>query len=203
MKASDLEGSPGHADFPTTTIAISLLVGFTFMLITEQLLPGAHPHIPVSRSPSTVEFDEDAGLGVLEGSFFANAPATTRIVTGDGSKVSVSGKDSASTLGLVLHALSSGHGLAIGSTVFAEAHSSQVILSAFIIHRGMTITCVCHLLTRTTYSIHCACLDDIFVSKQGRSVRLKEGPRDVQHRYACLCDPRLPFPVGFPVYRWR
>jgi hypothetical protein len=201
MKASDREGSSGHADFPTTTIAISLLVGFTFILITEQLLPGAHPRIPVFRPPSTIESDEDAELKELEGSLFVNAPAITRTVSGDGSKVSVSGKDSALILGLVLHALSGG--LAMGSTTVAEARSSRVIPSALIVHRGTTTTRICHLLTRTAYSIHCACPNDLFVSKRSKSGGLQEDPRDIQHRYACLCGPRRPFPLVFPVRRWR
>ena len=145
IKTNNPEGSLGYGDFPTTTIAISLLVGFTFTLVTEQLLPGPYSPVPESRSPSTV----DAGVELEDLKVFVSASAprhpTTRTVTGDGSKISVSvpvsGKSFALALGLVLHALSDG--LALGSSIVAGTKSQQVIAGALVIHKGMTVTRVC------------------------------------------------------------
>jgi len=155
------ESSSGHAHFPTTTVAISLLVGFMFMLTTEQLLPGAHPrsgpHIPTSGLPSpkdsTVEFDADVELGELEGdsaqsphhtapgsaSTSVQRPATPRTATGDGLKIPISGKGFTLTLGLVLHALSDG--LALGSSIVSDPGSQElslVVFAALIIHKAPT-----------------------------------------------------------------
>ena len=150
------------------TVAISLLAGFTFMLVIEQLLPGAHshsgPHIPDSSSlspkASTVEFDADLELGELEGesvrsprpttprsiSTGAQRPGTPRTITGDGHNIRVSGKGFTLTLGLVLHALSDG--LALGSSIVSGAGSQQlslVIFVALIIHKGVMATHVCRM----------------------------------------------------------
>ena len=146
IKANNPEGSLGYGDFPTTTIAISLLVGFTFTLVTEQLLPGPYSPVPKSRSPSTV----DAGVELEDLKVFVSASAprhpTTRTVTGDGSKISVSvpvsGKSFALALGLVLHALSDG--LALGSSIVADADSGVVIFGVLAFLRGMTAIHVCH-----------------------------------------------------------
>ena len=144
-KARKPGGSSEHADFPTTTIAVSLLVGFTFMLVTEQLLPGAHSHMPMSHtfSPraSTVEFDADAELGEVGRPATASdlRSPTTRTIASDGLKVS--GKGFTLTLGLVLHALSDG--LALGSSIVAGTKSQQIIAGALVIHKGMTVTRVC------------------------------------------------------------
>ena len=58
------------------TMTISPLVGLAFTLVTEQLLPGAHSHIPISRLLS---------------------PSPTQTATGDGLKVSVLGNGFALT----------------------------------------------------------------------------------------------------------
>jgi zinc transporter ZupT len=147
IKANNPEGSLGCDDFPATTIAISLLVGFTFMLITEQLLPGPYSPVPVSRSPSTV--DADVGPEELKGFVSASAPRhpATRTVIGDGSKisisvpVSVSGKGFALVLGLVLHALSDG--LALGSSMVADADSGVIVFGVLAFLRGMTAIRIC------------------------------------------------------------
>ena len=129
------------------------------MLVTEQLLPGAHSHsvphtlAPGSPSPkgSTVEFDADVELGELEGDSTqpstttgAQRPITPRTTAGDGFKIPTSGKGFTLTLGLVLHALSDG--LALGSSVASGTQSqelSYVIFAALIIHKGAPAACVC------------------------------------------------------------
>ena len=133
------------------------------MLVTEQLLPGAHSHSgsyippsgPISPKASTVEFDADVELGELEGdsvrsprpatprsaSTSAQRPATPRTVTGDAFKIPTSGKGFTLTLGLVLHALSDG--LALGSSIVSGEKSQElslVIFAALIIHKGMSTT---------------------------------------------------------------
>jgi len=155
-EANESKGSSEHAHFPTTTVAISLLVGFMFMLVTEQLLPGAHSHSgshtlgPASLSPkaSTLEFDADMELGGLErdsarsprpASTSTQRPNTSRNAAGDGLKIPISGKGFTLTLGLVLHALSDG--LALGSSIVSDGGShelSLVIFSALIIHKAPT-----------------------------------------------------------------
>jgi zinc transporter 9 len=142
IKANNPEGSSGHADFPTTTIAISLLVGFTFMLVAEQLLPGARFHTPTSRlfSPGTSIFDFDADAELRDVGRSARTcdlhPPAIRTSTGDGSTISTSGEGFTTTLGLVLHALS--HGLAIGSSVVADVSSGTFITQMIVVHKGVT-----------------------------------------------------------------
>jgi len=169
IETSESEGSSGRVHFPTTTVAISLLFGFMFMLVTEQLLPGAHshsgPHIlgsgSLSPKASTVEFDADLELGDLEEdsarsphpttprspSSSAQRLATPRAITGDGFKVPISGKGFTLTLGLVLHALTDG--LALGSSIVSDTGSqdlSLVIFAALIIHKGVTLVHVCRVI---------------------------------------------------------
>lgn len=150
------------------TIAVSLLVGFTFMLVTEQLIPGAHshsgPHIHGSGSPSpkgsTIEFDADVELGELEDSTLsphppalrsastsAQRPATPRTSSEDALKIPLSGTGLTLTFGLVLHALSDG--LALGSSVVSDSGSqdlSLVIFAALVIHKGMETLSFCVML---------------------------------------------------------
>ena len=136
-----------------------------FMLITEQLIPGAHPHSgphlhgssSLSPKDSTIEFDVDMELGELgdsprsphpptprSASTSAQRPAPPWTATGDGPRTQVSGKGLTLTLGLVLHALSDG--LALGSSIVSDAgsrDSSLVIFAALVIHKGATTLSVC------------------------------------------------------------
>lgn len=156
IEASDSGDSPTHTHFPGTTIAVSLLVGFMFMLVTEQLLPGAHSY-PGLLSPkdSTVEFDADVELGELEEEPTRSAhPTTPRSAStsaqhlttprGDGLSFPVSGKGFALTLGLVFHAFSDG--LALGTSIISDAGSqdlSLVIFAALVIHKGTIALHIC------------------------------------------------------------
>ena len=147
IKASNPDGSSGCADFPATTIATSLLVGFTLMLVTEKLLPGAHFHIPASRpissSASTVEFDADAELRDVERSARTCDlhPPAIRTATGDGPTVPVPEKEFAITLGLVLHALFDG--LALGSSAVVNPPSKALIIQVLAIYKGVTAIRAC------------------------------------------------------------
>ena len=168
VESNESGGSSGHAHFPATMIAVSLLVGFMFMLFTEQLIPGAHSHSGLqiygsnSLSPknSTVEFDADVELGELEqdptrsphpttpgsASTSAQRSATPRAATGDGFRIPISGKGFTLTLGLVLHALSDG--LALGSSIVSDTGSqdlSLVIFAALVIHKGTMASIYCRM----------------------------------------------------------
>lgn len=167
--ASESEDSSGRMHFPTMTVAISLLVGFMFMLVTEQLLLGAHSHSgpfitgsgSLSPKASIVEFDADMELGEVEGdsgrsprstaprsaSTSAQRPAIPRAATVDGFEITTSGKGFTLTLGLVLHALSDG--LALGSSIVSDTGSQElslVVFTALIIHKGMEAIRACHMI---------------------------------------------------------
>ena len=220
-------GASSRGDhFPAMTIAVSLLVGFTFMLITEQLIPGAHshsgPHIHGSSSPSpkgsTIEFDADVELGELEDSSRSPHPTaprpastsaqrpTTPRTSGDGFTIPLSGKGLTLTLGLVLHALSDG--LALGSSIVSDPGSqdlSLVIFAALAIHKGMAtpgVRTMIKTLNRMVYSTDCARSDNLFTGERGKSSRLQEIPRNLQRFYTHRCSPHLPFPVVLPLCGW-
>lgn len=135
------------------------------MLVTEQLLPGAHSHSAPSTSdlgslsPKTFTIEFDMELGELEedsgrsprpttsrsASTSAQRPATSRTAAGNVSTVSTSAKGFALTLGLVLHALSDG--LALGSSIVSDPDSQElslVIFAALAIHKGTMAIRVCH-----------------------------------------------------------
>lgn len=155
IEASKLGASSGHGHFPATTIAVSLLVGFMFMLVTEQLIPGAHSHsVPhmhgsnwLSPKDSVIEFDVDLELGELENptqslhptaSTSTQCPTTHGTADGDRFRTPVLGKALNLTLGLVLHALSDG--LALGSSIVSDSGSQELSLAVFaalVIHKGM------------------------------------------------------------------
>ena len=146
--------SSGRKSFPATAIAISLLVGFMFMLVAEQLLPSAHSHSGVyanapgllSPGNSTVEFDAEVELGeVHEDSTRSPRPADIqpptahRTAAEDWIKFPITSKGFTLTLGLVFHALSDG--LALGSSIVSDAGSqdlSLVIFVTLVIHKGTT-----------------------------------------------------------------
>lgn len=201
-----------------------------FMLVTEQLLPGAHSHpgsfIPgsglLSPKASTVEFDADIELGEpgedsgrspratmqRSASTSAQRPTTPRSATVDGFKIPTPGKGLALTLGLVLHALSDG--LALGSSIASDTGSqelSSVIFAALIIHKGMTTIRFCRMsgiyLTRMAYSAHRTRPHDLFVGEWDKPDRLQKFPRDIQRLYTYRRHPHLFLLVALPVRGWR
>ncbi|TFY52308.1 hypothetical protein EVJ58_g10091, partial [Rhodofomes roseus] len=139
LAESSSSSSSGHAELPTTAIALSLLGGFTFMLLVEQFLsPHSHtsPALPTSQphtrkpsladGPSTVEFDAELELSQLEraeGIAFGSGDggAAARRVHRRSDSVSGDGEGKARavplTLGLVMHALADG--LALGSSALS------------------------------------------------------------------------------------
>lgn len=145
------------AELPTTTIALSLLVGFSLMLLVEQL-SGSHSHAdspgdgvprttaegPKSRAGGNqAEFDVE--LGELEDE--QGIPRQTRSrsqspVRGRENDISTPPKQRPLTLtiGLVIHGLADG--LALGASALATADStaasdlSFVVFLALAIHKG-------------------------------------------------------------------
>ncbi|OCH88451.1 hypothetical protein OBBRIDRAFT_795219 [Obba rivulosa] len=153
------------SEFPASTVALSLLVGFTFMLLVEQLHSAhSHDHMPIpstslngnesgAHKPSSVPFTDgevefDVELGELEssegiphatGQAMAESPATS---DRDGKK-----RVYPLTLGLVMHALADG--LALGSSALSHpepgandsilpSELSVVVFLALVIHKAPT-----------------------------------------------------------------
>lgn len=138
-----------HTDgLPTTRIALCLVIGFTLMLIIEQLIsPHSHSpndsmslpkNMPFHDSTSDVEFD--AGLGDIDlGSAsdrHRNAPPIPNAVEASADTE----RAFALLLGLVIHG--SADGLALGVAHIAGSSSgginalSFVVFFALILHKG-------------------------------------------------------------------
>ncbi|KAF8073876.1 Zinc/iron permease [Lyophyllum atratum] len=146
---------------PTTTIALSLLFGFTFMLIIEQLVsPHAHSHShhqtdnlslhtvksDSNKKPMDVEFD--AELGDLEreegidhaGYMQPETPVPLAMPSNE--TVDATSRAFPLTFGLVVHGLADG--LALGASSLAKSESggssslSWIVFLALIIHKAPT-----------------------------------------------------------------
>ncbi|EMD40037.1 hypothetical protein CERSUDRAFT_112260 [Gelatoporia subvermispora B] len=153
-------------EFPASIVAFSLLMGFTFMLLLEQL-HSPHSHSHPSPSPifpnghesgatrSTVAFTDtevefDVELGDLERS--EGIPPATDHVAAKAPTTSDSGSKKRAyplTLGLVIHALADG--LALGSSALSRPSTepgatesllpselSIVVFLALLIHKAPT-----------------------------------------------------------------
>ncbi|KAJ7095702.1 Zinc/iron permease [Mycena belliarum] len=130
---------------PTSTIALALIVGFTFMLAVEQLVaPHAHGHahggntLPLHAVGATVEFD--AGLGEGEepqgqGHGFLQVDADERAARARAYPL---------TFGLITHGLADGLALGVSALASASeapgAHNdlSLIVFLALIIHKAPT-----------------------------------------------------------------
>ena len=148
-----------HKDgLPTDRIALCLVIGFTLMLIIEQLIsPHSHGHSPNdSTSPipnrpsfrdstSEIEFDAelgDIGLGnPLDRRL--NPPSTpnssnTLEASADGERAF------ALLLGLVIHGIADGFALGIAHVTGSSSGSanalSLVVFFALILHKGKSMT---------------------------------------------------------------
>lgn len=127
------ESEAGHV--PTSTIALSLLAGFTFMLLTEQLLsPHEHSQPPLSASSKhvkqgNVEFDAELGELELEHGMESSHSRNSSQQL-DSPTLQVAHKRAYPlTIGLVLHALADG--LALGSSILSDAGSNELSLIVF------------------------------------------------------------------------
>lgn len=128
--------------FPISQVALSLLVGFTLMLIIEQLVtPNAHTHDASSdlimrpkNTPLTLEFDAD--LGDLESSQ-GSSVLPQSLETGSGRE-----RAFPLTLGLVIHSLADG--IALGAANLAKTTPgtantvSFIVFLALLLHKAPT-----------------------------------------------------------------
>jgi zinc transporter 9 len=137
------------SELPTSKIALSLLCGFTFILVVEQIAsPHAHAHPPDlplhSSKPISSEVEFDADLGELErdqgvgrsGSGFVRVDLPTPDVNDANKKRAYS-----MMLGLVTHAFADG--LALGASALSTEHGasssiSLVVFLALMVHRAPT-----------------------------------------------------------------
>ncbi|KAI0795270.1 Zinc/iron permease [Irpex lacteus] len=141
--------------FPTTSVALSLIAGFSFMLLVEPVihrvsarLPHAGHHMPIPASASTaadststsrnVVFDVELGeLEQTEG--IATTPTTPQARNKDATEGSASDAAYPLTLGLMVHALTDG--FALGSSAFAPTNTSLslVVFLALIVHKAPAV----------------------------------------------------------------
>jgi len=147
---SIVEANPKEQELPTGRIAFCLIVGFTLMLIIEQLIsPNAHAHSmdngsTFSKLPgSTSEVEFDAELGDLDPTGRApDRPANTPTATTFDGETG-SGRERAFTLllGLLFHGCADG--LALGVANLAKTAPgatnavSFVVFLALILHKGV------------------------------------------------------------------
>ncbi|KAF8171945.1 Zinc/iron permease [Mycena galopus ATCC 62051] len=140
---------------PTSQIALSLIAGFLFMMVIEQLIaPHSHSHanansgsLPLhsvgNPSSSTIEFD--AEMGDLEqpdppsSSGFMQADASASLAELKGSRA----KAFPLTFGLIMHGLADGLALGVSSLSDPGAPSehrdlSFIVFLALIIHKAPT-----------------------------------------------------------------
>ncbi|KAG5352692.1 Zinc transporter ZIP9-B [Termitomyces sp. J132] len=150
-----VEASPGL--IPTSTIALSLIFGFTFMLVIEQIVsPHAHSHndhtlglhtVKKDSTQKSAEVDFDAELGELEQEEGLDRPgyrqpAPSSIPLNDPHASEFTGRAFSLTFGLVIHGLADG--LALGASSLAKDQSgvssnlSVIVFLALIIHKAPT-----------------------------------------------------------------
>jgi len=142
------------SELPTSQIALSLLFGFTFMLVVEQLFsPHSHSHdhdislhginVKESSPPSVVEFDAELGeLGHEqngnrpEGYIPSNGSSITGLETSGGNAYPL-------TFGLIVHGLADGLALGLSSMLAAgreddSSNLSFIVFLALLIHKSPT-----------------------------------------------------------------
>jgi zinc transporter 9 len=144
-----------NGNVPTQKIALSLLAGFTFMLIIEQLVsPHSHPHSYTlhtttqseRRSDKQASLDFDAELGELERGPEVGTSSHSRNNSGQTTTQESSVTPEMQyrayplTMGLVMHALADG--LALGSSILSDPGSSEL---SFIVFLALIIVSVCSL----------------------------------------------------------
>jgi len=145
-------------EFPTSKIALSLLIGFTFMLIVEQST-SSHSHstsIPlhsVKRTASDVEFDLDLdelereqGVGSSESGVGTMSP--------EDSEAEAKKRAFPLTTGLVIHGVADG--LALGVSALSDsgpessADLSLIVFFALLIHKAPTVLALTSALLSTS-----------------------------------------------------
>ncbi|KAJ3814064.1 Zinc/iron permease [Lentinula aff. lateritia] len=142
-------------------VALSLLCGFTFMLIVEQLF-SLHSHSPASATkptanvkPTNSEVQFDAELGELEGEQ-GMARSTVDWVAPVQAESSAQIQAIPLTLGLVIHSLADGFALGVSFFPSNESKSSSslsaIVFLAIIIHKLPTSLALTSSLLATSLS---------------------------------------------------
>jgi len=149
-----LATSNTSSEFPTMKIALSLLIGFTFMLIVEQSTSAHTPfEMPVhaaNKPMPDVQFDVD--LIELEHQQGVGSPAVSLRDTDSEAKE----RAFPLTIGLVMHGLADG--LALGVSAISDARSessselSLVVFLALLIHKAPTTLALTSSLLSTSLS---------------------------------------------------
>lgn len=132
------------SEISTPRVALSLLCGFTFMLIVEQLF-SSHSHSPASASNSTAnvkptnsEVQFDAELAELEGEQ-GMTRSTVDWVAPVQAESSAQMQAIPLTLGLVIHSLADGFALGVSFFPSNESKNSSslsaIVFLAIIIHK--------------------------------------------------------------------
>ncbi|KAI0820441.1 Zinc/iron permease [Trametes gibbosa] len=156
--------------FPTSTIALALITGFTFMLVIErQISHHSHTYTAASQQQpepseeSTVEFDVE--LGDLERTEGVASGEPSRIPPRPYTEEAPDAHERAYplTLGLVVHALADG--LALGSAALSDAGQepatsgsiefsglSVVVFIALVVHKAPTALALTTSLLSTSLS---------------------------------------------------
>jgi zinc transporter 9 len=138
-----IEANPGKP--PTGSIALSLVSGFTVMLIMEQLFSPNSPSHPTpaqkgQHNPSNIEFESELGDLDQTGAATGNAATSISRIPLD----SNSGKDRALALllGLAIHASADGFALGVANlenTLTGKSSAIPVVVFlALIIHKAPT-----------------------------------------------------------------
>ncbi|KAL4254513.1 Zinc/iron permease [Abortiporus biennis] len=149
-----VESSEDH-EVPTNTIALSLILGFAFMLFVERAMHSKSHHHQSSlsvasedppkssqldRNGNEVVFDVELGdLERTEGFVTENIPSSSTTQSGFEVNENTKKKAYPLTLGLVIHALADG--LALGSSALSSGSAvpsslSTVVFLALIIHKA-------------------------------------------------------------------
>ncbi|KAJ7451540.1 Zinc/iron permease [Mycena latifolia] len=132
---------------PTSTIALALIAGFTFMMAVEQLVaPHAHEHthpsassaLPLHAVGATVEFD--AGMGDAEQPDGAARQGHGFLQVDMDEMRASRARAYPLTFGLVTHALADGLALGVSALTSDPSHHdlSVIVFLALIIHKAPT-----------------------------------------------------------------
>jgi len=142
-----LAASHPSTQVPTAKIALSLLIGFTFMFLVEQFTSHSdHSHSPSLPSTNSPRIHFDVDLGELEreqGLGHAGYIHTSDTSTSDRAvKIDGEGKRPERayplTLGLVIHGLADGLALGVSALSHTESDLSLVVFFALLIHKAPT-----------------------------------------------------------------
>ncbi|KAJ7677435.1 Zinc/iron permease [Mycena rosella] len=142
---------------PTSTIALSLIAGFTFMMVVEQLVAphapgnshshGSHAHpsasneLPLHAVGATVEFDAEMGDAEQPDGAPRSGGQTLGFMQVDMDEMRASrARAYPLTFGLITHGLADGLALGVSSLSSDPAHSdlSLIVFLALIIHKAPT-----------------------------------------------------------------